>query len=377
MTNVTNVTNVTNTITLHIRKSRLADSRLHTAPGMAPAEGQIALRVERFALTANNITYAAFGEAMQYWDFYPTTEQEWGVIPVWGFAKVTASRVADIAVGERFYGYYPMASSVLLQPMRVNAQGFHEAAAHRQGLATVYNNYLRSSADPFYRADNEDLQALLRPLYMTSWLIDDLLADNDFFGACATGSRGVVLLSSASSKTAYGTAFQLAQRQGIEVVGLTSEAHRAFCERLGCYHRVLSYTNLDQVAADAPLVYVDFAGNAELRRRIHGRFSALRYSCAVGGTHVGQLGGGKDLPGPKPTLFFAPAQIKKRLADWGGPALGQRLVQSWRAFVAQVGQAPLPWLRVTEHRGATQVQQAYLEVLGGHSDPSVGHMLMF
>ena len=75
------------------------------------------------------------------------------------------------------------------------------------------------------------MQALLRPLFVTSWLIDDFLDDNAFFGTTAKpGVPGVMLLSSASSKTAYGTAFALAQRQGIEVVGLTSPGNLAFCE---------------------------------------------------------------------------------------------------------------------------------------------------
>ena len=26
----------------------------------------------------------------------------------------------------------------------------------------------------------------------------------------------------------------------------------------------------------------------------------------------------RGLPGPRPVLFFAPAQVKKRSADWGG-----------------------------------------------------------
>ena len=41
-----------------------------------------------------------------------------------------------------------------------------------------------------------------------------------------------------------------------------------------------------------------------------GRFTALRYSCSIGGTHLTQLAGAKDLPGPRATLFFAPAQGK-------------------------------------------------------------------
>ncbi len=69
-----------------------------------------------------------------------------------------------------------------------------------------------------------------------------------------------MLLSSSSSKTAYGTAFELAKRPGIQVVGLTSATNRAFCESLGCYHQVLAYEELEQLPAQPASVYVDFAG---------------------------------------------------------------------------------------------------------------------
>jgi hypothetical protein len=151
-------------------------------------------------------------------------------------------------------------------------------------------------ADPFHDPDTEDAEAILRPLYTTSWLIDDFLADNDFFGAAGAGT-GLVVLSSASSKTAYGTAFRLARRQGIELVGLTSAANVGFCRDLACYHRVLAYDQLDQLDADAPGIYVDFAGNAALRKAIHARLVNLKFSSSIGGTHVEQLGGARDLPG--------------------------------------------------------------------------------
>jgi hypothetical protein len=238
---------------------------------------------------------------------------------------------------------------------------------------------LRCSADPFYTADTEDTQALLRPLFMTSWLIDDFLADNNFFGAAAPveagGQPALMLLSSASSKTAYGTAFQLAQRAGIEVVRLTSAANVGFCESLGCYHRVLTYDQLDQIDATSACIYVDFAGNADLRRAIHSRFINLKYSSSIGGTHVDQLGGAKDLPGPRATLFFAPAQIKKRNSDWGAEGLGQRLVQAWQAFVARVNDPAGAWLEVEQHQGPVAVEAAYRQVLGGQGDPRRGHML--
>lgn len=355
-----------------VRKDNLSTTQLHSAPSRALAVGEVRLAVDSFALTSNNITYAAFGDAMQYWGFYPVPEVDdggWGCIPVWGFATVRESLCEGIAVGEKFYGYYPMASEAVLLPARVGASGFFDGAEHRRELHAVYNQYMHCGTDPFYSASSEDLQSLLRPLFFTSWLIDDFLADNDFFGA------NVMLLSSASSKTAYGTAFQLIQRPGIEVVGLTSATNKAFCESLGCYSRVLTYEQLAQVKADAACVYVDFAGNAELRRAIHTRFASLAYSCSIGGTHVAQLGGAKDLPGPRATLFFAPAQIKKRQDDWGPAELRQRLVQAWQAFTGRVTQAESPWLIIQRHEGQQAVEAIYHEVLAGGGNPRIGHIL--
>ena len=166
----------------------------------ALAPGQVRLTIDRFALTSNNITYGAFGAAMHYWDFFPSGDAELGCIPVWGFATVSESRAEGVAVDERFYGYWPMADEVVLGPVRGGKSGFVDEAAHRSALPDAYNRYLRCSSDPLYRPDQEALIALLRPLFITSFLIDDFLADNDFFGA------RTLLISSASSKTAYGLA---------------------------------------------------------------------------------------------------------------------------------------------------------------------------
>jgi hypothetical protein len=357
------------TTTLLVRQDQLGSTRIEIREDEPLADGRIRVRVDSFALTSNNITYAAFGEAMNYWQFYPTGQQGWGIVPVWGFATVVQSLHPGVAVGEKLYGYWPMSNQAVLQPDRLTASGFSDTAPHRAQLHALYNQYLRCSVDPFHAPGSEDAQAILRPLFITSWLIDDFLADNDFFGA------RTVLLSSASSKTAYGTAFQLIQRPGIEVVGLTSPDNRGFCESLGCYSRVLSYDQLDQLPADTPCVYTDFAGNANLRRSIHTRFGNLKYSCSIGGTHVDQLGGAKDLPGPRPTLFFAPAQVKKRQADWGPAELGKRLVQAWRAFSAKACSDRAPWLQVQHHQGPEAVQAVYAQVLAGRGDPRQGHVL--
>jgi hypothetical protein len=375
------------TTTFQVRQDQLATTRLVEAADTPLADGQVRVRVDRFAFTSNNITYAAFGNAMQYWQFYPvpadadasSTTPAWGCIPVWGFGTVVQSLHPGVAVGERLYGYWPMASHAVLQPVKLSAGSFSDGAPHRAALHAVYNQVQRVTSDPFYTADSEDVQALLRPLFLTAWLIDDFLADNGFFGINAAnpanGARGVLLISSASSKTASATAAQLAKRPEVEVVGLTSPGNVAFCQSLGCYSRVLTYDQLDALPADTPCVYVDFAGSGPLRQAVHTRFSRLAYSCSIGGTHVDDLRGAKDLPGPRATLFFAPAQVKKRSSEWGPAEFGQRLVAAWHGFRQQVAASDPPWLVVQQHQGADAVQTAYAQVLAGRGDPRLGHML--
>ncbi len=355
-----------------LRETRFIDDTAALAP---LGEGAVRLHIDAFALTSNNITYAAFGDAMKYWDFFPSGVEGWGRIPVWGFANVVESRCEGVAVGERFYGYWPMSSHLVVQPERVRESGFVDSAAHRQGLAVVYNQYTRCRTDTAYSAAQEAQQALLRPLFMTSFLIDDFLAEENFFGASA------VILSSASSKTAYGTAFCLAQRKGgqrgsLKLIGLTSPANIAFTESLGCYDQVLSYDALSSLDASQRTVYVDFSGSAPLRLALHTHFNdQLAYSCAVGGTHWEQRGSGKGLPGPAPVLFFAPSRSQKRIADWGGAGLQQRTAQAWQAFMKPVTDTQQPWLQVVRGAGPADVLKTYLALLDGEVPAREGHLL--
>jgi Protein of unknown function (DUF2855) len=366
---MTTISTTSITTTLQVRKTGLTDHRWVSAPQAELSDGQVRVRVERFSLTANNITYAAMGDAMQYWHFYPSGDEAWGVIPVWGFAVVEQSRCEGVAVGERLWGYWPMGSHAVLTPGKVHAGGFVDGAEHRQQLHPLYNGITRCASDPFYRPDTEDVQALLRPLFITSYLIDDFMADNGCFGAQR------LLLSSASSKTAWGTAWCLKQRSGLEVVGLTSARNRAYCESLGCYDRVVVYEDLASLEPTAPAVYVDFAGNARLRHEVHERFTGLTYDCAIGMTHHDAGGGAKGLAGPKAVLFFAPAQVKKRQAEMGPAAFGQALVGSWHRLTQHLAKASPAWLRVEQHHGPTAVVQAYEQVLAGQDPAQVGRVL--
>jgi len=333
--------------------------------------GQVLLKIDHFAFTSNNVTYAAFGTAMKYWNFFPTLTG-WGVIPVWGFAEVLLSNIPGITLGERFYGYYPMASHLLVIPAHINGNGFSDSAAHRQEMHPLYNQYLRTTTDPAYQADTEAIQMLLRPLFITSLMIDDFLEDNQFFGAKN------IILSSASSKTAYGLAFALHQRsdRSYQIIGLTSVANLAFVKNLGIYDQVVTYDQCAALDARDASVYVDMAGSAPLRSAIHHHFSDnLVYSCAVGGTHWDELGGGQNLPGAKPSLFFAPAQIKKRLADWGPTGLQAKIAEEWNRLMQKILHAQSPWLQVIHGEGADAVQQVVQAMLHGKVAAHEGHVL--
>ena len=153
---------------LLINKHELSQMHIEAlSPPAAPASGEVLLAPDLFSLTTNNVTYAAYGVAMRYWEFFPTGDADWGQVPVWGFANVVASAVDDISEGERFYGYFPPASVLRVQAANVGKRGFRDSTAHRQALPAAYNQYLRCAVDPLYTADTEAFQAIYRPLFIT------------------------------------------------------------------------------------------------------------------------------------------------------------------------------------------------------------------
>jgi hypothetical protein len=323
------------------------------------------LSVEHFGLTSNNITYATFGEAMSYWSFFPAAEG-WGRMPVWGFAEVRASRAEGLAEGTRLYGYLPPSTHLLVTPTRVGPRGFVDASPHRSELPGAYNAYSSTDTDPVYEAAREDQQMLLRPLFFTSWLIDDFLREAKIFGA------GTVVLSSASSKTASALAFMLSLDGVAEVVGLTSARSVEYARGIGVYDTVLSYEELDSLPQGSA-VYVDMAGNAEIRAAVHDHFAAeLAHSAVVGATHHDAMGAVPDsLPGPRPTFFFAPDRVLKRGADWGREGLEGRIAEAWHPYVEWTD----AWLQITRGSGPQELESAYLDLLDGRIDPAGGHVL--
>jgi Protein of unknown function (DUF2855) len=343
-----------------LRNCRIAESE---QPALAP--GQALLRVDSFGLTANNITYAVMGETMSYWDFFPA-EDGWGRVPMWGFAEVERSEAEGVEPGTRVYGYLPPSSHLVVAPVSVEESGFVDGAPHRAALPSAYHRYLPTATDPFYRAGTEGIQMLLRPLFFTSFLIDDQLGDEGF------ATRGPVVISSASSKTAIAAAFLLAQRQGVEPVGLTSPRSAEFVEGLGIYGRVVTYDAVDSLDR-GPATFVDIAGDGAVRQAVHSHFGAeLVHSMAVGVTHWEELGAGAgELPGPPPTFFFAPDRVVKRSKDWGRTGLEQRVAGAWHPFCEWIGER----LEVIHGEGFDAVRSAYLDVLEGRVAPNTAHVV--
>src|ERR1700753_2530466 len=163
-----------------LRNCKLIETRLPDASAL-PDEALL-VKVERFAFTANNITYATLGDQLKYWQLFPAPAG-FGNIPVWGFGEVIASKHPSIATGERLFGYFPMATHLVIEAADVRKSGLRDAAAHRQGVAPVYNVYARVSGDVVFEGRHGDYQALLRPLFMLSFLVDDFLREHELFGA--------------------------------------------------------------------------------------------------------------------------------------------------------------------------------------------------
>jgi NADPH:quinone reductase-like Zn-dependent oxidoreductase len=340
-----------------VRRTDLRQHRLVDDPPPTPTDGQVLLHLDHAALTANNITYGAFGDLMGYWGFFPA-EDTWGRVPVWGFADVVESRVDGIADGERIYGYFPMSTHLMVEAGRITPTGFTDIAEHRSKLPGVYNQYQRIP-DPM-SAEAEHIHAVLRPLFTTSFLIDDWLASAELFGA----ER--VIIASASSKTALALAALLSANRSVEVVGLTSERNCGFVAQVGYYDRVVTYGMVSTLDALTPTVLVDMGGDTAVVAEVHHHFGDhLQHSCQVGATHWEQVGFAGVLPGPAPTLFFAPDLVQQRISDWGPSGFAERVDAAWDIFT----ESATSWMEIVVHRGPAAVTAAFGEVLEGRVPP--------
>ena len=359
-------------VSLHTRKDAIDQHRVSAPQPQPPlGAGCVRMRIDRVALTTNNITYAAYGDNMRYWHFFPTGDAQWGHIPAWGYGVVEASQAEGVAVGERFYGFFPIASHITVQAERVKAHGFTDGSAHRRELPAVYNQYLRCSQDPAHDDAWADALLVVRPLFTTAYLCADFLADNGCFGAQQ------VVISSASSKTAYATAHCLRGMSPAKLVGLTGAANADFVRSTGCYDQVLTYDELDALPTNVPTLYLDFSGSKALRAQVRERVGlSLVHDCVVGSTQNSEADQASRWPAPQPSFFFAPKQVQKRLADWGSDGFNQRVADAQRQFLHAASQPGNRWLDVVLHQGLASAEALLQHLHAGRADPRQGHVLV-
>jgi len=354
---------------LLMNRSRFEDMLIDSATAPSAKDGEVVLALDRFSLTVNNITYAAFGDKLRYWDFFPTGVDGYGLLPVWGYANVVDSSAEGIDPGQRYFGYFPSATHLVVQPGKTGARSFRDESPHRRALPEVYNWYQRSDNDPLQAAATEPLHAIFRPLFVTAFGLADFLAEKDFFGA------EQVVISSASSRTGYSEAFSIGLHSRIDTIGLTSARHRDFVEGLGLYARVLAYEDLEQLDPNRPTVYVDIAGNAELQLRVHRHFGEqLVHDAALGASHTHQPPQPeKDLPGPAAKFFFAPDWVARRQGEWGSEEFNRRVGQAVAGFFEHVTKHNL--IDICEQGGFDAAREVLVEMLEGRTDPGVGHVI--
>ena len=345
-----------------VSRSDWSKTRFEDGPAPEAGAGEVLFRVDRFAFTANNISYAKAGDMLRYWDFFPAAEGE-GRIPVMGFGDSVASGHPDVSEGLRVFGFFPMSRYLVIQPASVGPGGIVDGADHRQGIAPAYNTY--SPMDAGTAPAHEDAHMLMRGLFLTSFLVDDYVAEQGGFGA------EQVVITSASSKTGIALAWLVSRDGGRKAIGLTSARNAAFVKSLGYYDDVVLYEDVESIAK-VPTIAVDMAGSGSVINRLHHHLGDdMRYSCSVGATHFDDTPREGELPGAQPEFFFAPGQIQKRAREWGAEELERRIGSAWTGF----RDASDAWLEVVRGAGREAVERVYRETLEGRTAPSQGHVV--
>jgi len=352
---------------LWIDREQLRRTKVVTYSLASLAAGEVLVAIDKFGLTANNVSYAISGDTIGYWGYYPA-EGNWGKVPVWGCATVVESSCADVPVGDRLWGFFPMASYAILRPGRIRDDQLTDVAEHRQSLPALYNNYRRTLAEPEFLRAMETERCLLFPLFVTSYVLYDYLIDNNFFGAQQ------VLIGSVSSKTGFGLAQMLHNDPEVSqrIVGLTSAANVDFVEGLGCCDQVVLYGEEAKIDTALPAAYVDMSGDVRLTSALHNLLGdKMVESAMVGATHWEERGNAGQLPGATPTFFFAPTQIGKRETDWGpGVVMMKAMVASAEVAKLVEDQVVVEWTNDVQ-----ELATLWIELLDNKISPRRGLMV--
>ena len=329
-------------------------------------DGEVLFKINKYAFTSNNITYAVIGDKVKYWDFF-SAPAPWGIVPVWGFAEVVASNNTTVEVGEHCYGYFPMSDYLKIKAGKIKVHGYSDISEHRAHLAPIYNHYSRTIADPSYQKEKEDFQPIINPLFATAFLIYYFLKDNNFFGA------ENIILTSASSKTALGLAFILNKNKkedGKDIIGLTSTKNLEFVKNCNFYDEVIPYDEALNNLSKKDSVIIDFAGNSRLLCDMYELLGgALKHVALIGLTDWSSDKQFKQIPVAK--FFFAPAHIQNKYKEWGSEKTNLLLGEALNNFINIAEK----WIEITNIIDKKSLADLYIEMLKGNVDPSKGYII--
>jgi hypothetical protein len=287
---------------------------------------------------------------------------------VWGVATVKSSKNSHFKVGEKIYGYFPIAKYYCLSPINVNSVTFYVSRKHLPEDRIVYSQYFRQDGDSEYSALQEDHMIIFRPLWGTAYFLDDYLNENKFFN----GEN--VLISSASSKTAYCLAILLKKRNK-NIIALTSARNINFIKGLALYNQIFDYNHIEKMDKVSTL-YVDLAGNSSLNERIYRCFeNHLVKRVAVGMSHFDKqkpslIPLSQSTANSHSVTFFAPDWIKKRSIHSKHELIIQK-IPAWKEFLAFANERVPLNIRF----GMQNTKSVYLEMLHGKADPQNAFIL--
>jgi hypothetical protein len=294
-----------------------------------------------------------------------------GLIPVWGFGTIVKSSHPKLQEGERVYGYLAPTRYLLLPVSSNDVNKFafyvprpHLPAGERATLSTInnqstllsdrrpYNQILRCANDPQYTPTPvvEDLTMLYRPLFWTSYWFEDWLHASGYRGGVST-----VLISSASSKTAFCLAYVIGKRirrgetdKNTKIIGLTSKRNLEFTKKLGLYDEVLEYGSFTSAPSfhgkrDNKWFYVDVAGNDTVNSAINAHFASPYTGRVVASVALG-------------ITTLSPSSTEAKSIDWGASAvdttpIANEITPSSSPFPPKVESFFMPeWLDVRRHQ---------------------------
>lgn len=405
-----------------------------TQPRSQLAPSSVRVRVEIISLSSNNLSYARGGTILHWWDAYPVPEDapppfndasEWGIVPAWGFARVTDATIPSIPVGSHLWGMWPTSShsvDLQLEPVDSAASGlWAETSPHRSSLMTMYNHYQYIPADK----PLDDTFAAFRclfPVFESGHLLNQAVfpAASSAASASVTTSpvhplglphlpwteenadlTGAVVVSlSAASKTGRSLAWQLARNRDraggdpVALLQLTSSPRTlaSFAESddqtPSLAIKSAAYTDpIDEAvswireAAPTRVVVLDFGTPAAV---LDGLMDALSASAVAPATviQVGQEP--KVFTAAEMAAFQAQSKrlgkvqfntsgVRDRALEAAGAAEYSRaLDEAWERFYRENGPGDISLRRLAGVEGVGGIEGAWKDLCEGKVTPGIG-----